>query len=246
MREFIRGFFSAFYGFKLIGKKGIWIFILGPLIINSLLFTAIIVIGFGEFTELVSWIESQWQWLSWISWILWPIFIIINLIVVFFCFAIIANLIASPFNGLLSEATEIYLISSNANGKNQGEMTKINLGLVIGALINELRKLFYIACRAIPLLLLFIIPVVQLAAPAIWVIFAAWIMAIEYMEYPLGNHEMEFHEVRQWVSENRNFSLGFGMGVSMFTAIPIINFLAMPVAITSATKIFLEKVSAKN
>ncbi|NNE36916.1 MAG: sulfate transporter CysZ, partial [Gammaproteobacteria bacterium] len=152
MRDFVRGLFSAFYGFKLIGKKGIRIFILGPLIINSLLFTAIIVFGFGEFTELVSWIESQWQWLSWISWLLWPIFILINLIVVFFCFSIIANLIASPFNGLLSEATEIYLISSNTDGEDQGEMTKISLGLVIGALINELRKLFYIACRAIPLL----------------------------------------------------------------------------------------------
>ncbi len=246
MRNFLSGFFSAFSGFKLIGKKGIRIFILGPLIINSLLFTAIIYFGSGKFSELVSWIESQWQWLSWIGWVLWPVFIIINLIVVFFCFSIIANLIASPFNGLLSEATEIYLKSNNSDGKYQEETSKITLSLILAALINECRKLLYIACRAIPLLLLFIIPIIQLAAPAIWVIFAAWIMAIEYMEYPLGNHEMEFHDVRQWVSENRNFSLGFGLGVSMFTAIPIVNFLAMPVAITSATKIYLEKVATKN
>lgn len=241
MKDFISGFFSAFSGFKLIGKKRIRVFILGPLVINSLLFTLIIILGFNEFRELVSWIESQWQWLSWIGWLLWPIFLIINLIVVFFCFSIIANLIASPFNGLLSEATEKHLISLESGDDNPGITTKITLGLILGAIVNEMKKLLYIACRAVPLLFLFIIPIIQLTAPIIWVIFAAWIMAIEYMEYPLGNHDKEFDEVRLWVSENRKFSLGFGLGVSFFTAIPIINFLAMPVAITSATKIYLEK-----
>lgn len=245
MKDFISGFCYAFSGFKLINKRGIRKFILGPLVINSILFTLIIFLGFNEFKELIDWIESQWQWLSWISWLLWPVFVIINLIVVFFCFSIIANLIASPFNGLLSEATENHLKLEKNNQHRAEVSTKITMGLILGAIFNEIRKLLYISCRAIPLLILFIIPVFQLAAPFIWLIFAAWIMAIEYMEYPLGNHEKEFHEVREWVKDNRNFSLGFGMGVTLFTAVPIVNFLAMPVAITSATKIYMEKAQSE-
>jgi CysZ protein len=49
------------------------------------------------------------DWLGWLEWLLWPVFILALLIIVFYSFTLIANLIASPFNGLLAEKTEALL-----------------------------------------------------------------------------------------------------------------------------------------
>jgi CysZ protein len=97
--------------------------------------------------------------------------------------------------------------------------------------------------RTIPLLMLFIVPFLQILAPLIWVLFAAWVMALEYLEYPLGNHGKEFREVRRIIAGRRPLSLGFGLGVSLLTMIPLLNVIAMPVAVSGATKMYMEKLS---
>ena len=77
---------------------------------------------------------------------------------------------------------------------------KLRWAYILGAIFNEIRKLLYISCRAIPIAdSIYYSRYFNWLRPFILLIFAAWIMAIEYMEYPLGNHEKEFHEVREWV-----------------------------------------------
>lgn len=85
------------------------------------------------------------------------------------------------------------------------------------------------------------IPVVQLAAPAVWVIFSAWVLSLEYLEYPLGNRGMLFRDVRVEVARHRGEAMGFGLAVTLLTLIPVVNFLAMPVAVSGATKLCLER-----
>ena len=47
--------------------------------------------------------------------------------------------------------------------------------------IGELNRIGYLVVRTLPLLLLFLIPVVNLIAPVLWAIFAAWGFAMEYI-----------------------------------------------------------------
>ena len=81
----------------------------------------------------------------------------------------------------------------------------------------------------------------QLAAPAVWLVFSAWVLSLEYLEYPLGNRGMLFSEVRGQVARHRGEAMGFGLAVTLLTLIPVVNFLAMPVAVTGATKLYLER-----
>ena len=103
----------------------------------------------------------------------------------------------------------------------------------------EIRKLIYMILWSIPfLIMLFFIPII---GPIIWFLFTAWMMSLQYMDYPMANHRLSFRQQRALQGKNRLFSLGFGgvtMGASM---IPFVNFIIMPTAVIAATIIWVEQ-----
>ncbi len=242
MKQFRLGINFLLSGFKLILKPGVRVYVLIPLLINSLLFTVAILYGANTLNELIDTLLIQWQWLEWLTWLLWPIFVIIALAIVFFCFSIIANLIGAPFNGFLSAAVERSLTGSEVNSENEQALTKV----IVLALKSEFQKILYFIIRAIPLLILFVLPIVNVAAPFIWFLFTAWMLTIEYGDYPMGNHDIDFKQQREKLRLNRQLAFGFGSGVMLMTMIPVINFLAMPVAVAGATRLFIETPGLKD
>lgn len=236
MNNFIVGFRYVFSGFKLVIQPGIRIYTLLPLLINTLLFAVIIVYGYNSFSEFLNgWASGWWEW---IKWILWFLFVVVSLAVVFFCFSILINLIAAPFNGALAEAVENKLL--NIALTDTGAIKLLPVG-IIKSFKSESRKFVYFMIRALPLLVLFIIPVVQIAAPLLWLLFSSWMLALEYADYPMGNHGIAFSEQRKIMTVKYSQTLGFGLGVMLLTFIPIINFIAMPVAVAGASKMWVDK-----
>ncbi len=237
MSDLLTGFKYALSGFGLLLKPGIRLFVLLPMLINALLFTAVITYGASLLGDFIN--SSLTGWLEWLQWLLWPLFVIIALTVVFFCFSIIGNLIAAPFNGFLAERVETYLTGVTSDG-DEGP------GMIIqqmkDALISEFHKFLYFIVRAIPLIALFFIPFINFAAPFLWVIFGGWMLALEYLDFPMGNHNILFPELRARARSNRPLSYGFGLGVMVLTLLPVINFIAIPVAVCSATKLWVEKI----
>ena len=47
-----------------------------------------------------------------------------------------------------------------------------------------------------PLLLLQFVPLLNVVAPVLLFLFGAWMFALEYLDYPMGNHGALFREVR--------------------------------------------------
>lgn len=168
-------------------------------------------------------------------------FALVSLAIVFFSFSIIANLIAAPFNGFLSDAVARELNGSHIQ---QGISSASISEEIWKAFRSESQKMTYFLIRAIPLLILFFIPFVQAFAPLIWFIFGAWMLSLEYMEYPMGNRGMLFPEVREEVASQRLLTLSFGGSVMLLTMIPVLNFLVMPAAVAAATKLYLEEYDA--
>jgi len=148
----------------------------------------------------------------------------------------VANLIAAPFNGFLAEAVE-----KNLTGKNTTVSSNLdNLPAeIVAALKSESKKFLYFIVRAIPLLLLLAIP---LLGPAIWFLFGAWMLALEYLEFPLSNNGLLFPQIREVVASHRQLTFGFGIGVMLITMLPIVNFIAMPVAVAGATKLWTDRI----
>jgi CysZ protein len=234
----INGPKSLLAGFQLLSKSGIRLYVIIPLTLNSLLFGSIIFFGAHRLNNLIDWLTSNWTWTAWMSWLLWPLFALIALTIVFFCFSILANLIAAPFNGFLAQAVATHLRGKRPE---QGTVLKTLPAELLSAFKSESVKLVYFIVRAIPLLLLFFIPFVQAFAPIIWFLFGAWMLALEYMEYPMSNEGMLFPEVRSRLSETRALTFSFGSSVMLLTMIPVVNFVVMPAAVAAATKIWIDQ-----
>ena len=221
-------------GVRLIFAPGIRAYVAVPLAVNILLFSALIYFGTGQFRELLDWMLPDW--LDWLSFVLLPLFVIVALVIVFFTFSLVGNLIAAPFNGLLAEAVEAHLTGTAIPGGWKKMIA--DLGRTI---VSELRKLAYIVLWGIPVLVLFVIPGVNIAAPFIWILFGAWMLAISYVDYPMGNHSLTFPEQRRRLGEHRYLALGFGGAVMCALAIPVVNFLVIPAAVAGATCLWVER-----
>lgn len=234
--RFLTGAGYAARGLGLLTRPGIKRYVVIPLLINVGLFSFVIYFGINEFGSFLDWLLPSW--LDWARWILWPLFGVASLLIVFYTFTLIANVIAAPFNALLSEKLEQSLTGGNpADSRRGGNMAREAAVSVAG----ELQKLAYLALWALPLLLLFLIPVVNLAAPFIWAAFSAWMLSIEYADYPMSNNGMRFRAERALLREHKPLALGFGGLVMLMTMIPVINFIAMPTAVAGATAMWVEQ-----
>jgi CysZ protein len=228
-----------FQGLRLITQPGLRRYVMIPLLINFSLFAGLIWFGSSQFEVFLQWLMPELpEWLQWLEWLLWVVFALSALLILFYVFSLLANVIASPFNGLLAEAVERHLTGEAQEA--DGGWKKM-LRELVPTIIDELRKLLYLVAWSVPFLLLFLIPVINLAAPFIWLIFSAWMLAVEYADYPMGNHGLRSDEQKRRLGEKRLMSLGFGGVVTVATMIPVVNFLVMPAAVAGATAMWVER-----
>jgi CysZ protein len=75
----------------------------------------------------------------------------------------------------------------------------------------------------------------------VWFLFSAWMMAIQYVDYPADNNQISFKEMRKYLSKYRFTSLGFGMLAFGLTLLPILNFLALPAAVCGAVSFWVNE-----
>lgn len=231
-------------GLNLITQPSLRPFVIIPLLVNIVVFSLLIWLGVDQFEGLMDrFLPDDESWLAWFRWLLWPLFAITLLLVVFYTFTVIANLIAAPFNGLLAEKVELYL---GGNLPEQSGGIKQIMQDLLPSLLSEVRKLFYFLIRAIPLLILFLIPVVNVAAPFLWLAFSAWFLALEYGDYPMANHGLLFKEQHQRLKQARYTALAFGGSLTLLMMVPVLNFFAMPAAVAGATVFWKERLAANN
>jgi CysZ protein len=232
MRDFARGFGYAFEGLGLLRQPELRRYAAVPLLVNVLLFTVAGWYLFSSLGDLVVWVGSVLpDWLDWLALIVWPLAALGFLAIAWFGFTLIANLVGAPFNGVLAE--RVATLSGHRPSSHPPLWREL-----VAAPLQELRKYGYFALLAVPALLLFIVPGVNLVAPLAWLVVSAWMLALEYVDYPMGNDGIAFADQRTRLRQRRLLALGFGAGVLLMTLVPILNFLSMPAAVAGATRLW--------
>jgi len=221
---------------RLLNQPGVRIYVIVPLSINLLLFGGLVFYGYNQFVPFVEWLMSFVpEFFAFLEWLIWLFFGALAAITVFFAFTPVANIIAAPFNALMAEKIESHLtgipVSSDVSFAR----------MALDAIGSQLRKLVYILLWAMGLFLVSLIPVINLISPVLWVVFGSWLLSLEYFDYPLGNHDIVFDEQKRLLRERRGIALGFGGSVMIMTSIPVVNFIAMPVAVAGATLLWVEQ-----
>jgi CysZ protein len=222
-------------GFKLIFKSGLRRYLIIPLIINIILFSAFVLFGYhliGYFSSLLP------HWLQWLKWIFEILFFVTSSVIIVYTFTIIANLIGCPFNSFLSEKVELI---TTGHKPSEGDTLTDTLKDIPRVLKREWYKIKYFLPRAALLLIFYFIPVINVIASVLWFVFSCWMMAMEYIDYPMDNHKTTFIDMKKHLHKNCFGSLSFGFGVLMASLIPVVNFVVMPAAVAGATLMYLEQ-----
>ncbi len=216
-------------GLKLLASPELRKFIIIPMLINVVLYSVALTLGYFYMADLIEHFIPGW--LQWLSWILWPLFFISFFIVGFFTFTLLANVLASPFYGHLAAKT-LDMVSEEPSAAQEQPFPKV--------LAAELKRIGYLASRALPLLILSIIPGLNVIAPVLWAIFGAWGMALEYLAYPLENQGVLFSEQKSLIGSIRVGALSFGGMAVLGLTVPVLNVIVAPAAVIGATLYFNE------
>ena len=226
-----------FKGFALIFSAGLRRYVIIPLLINTVLFAGMV---YWAFTFFDGWINRLIGYLPdflyFLSWFLWVMFFIALMAFLFYTFTMLANIIAAPFNALLSVQVEK---RERGGVLNHPEVPFYRL--VPRTLARELGKLVYYLPRLIGLVILTVIPVINLLAPVLWVLFGAWMMTIQYADYAADNNGQSFFALRSAMSRKRSDSLLFGIAVYVMMAVPLVNLLVLPAAVAGGSVLWLKK-----
>ncbi|ALM54382.1 sulfate transporter CysZ [Halomonas huangheensis] len=216
-------------GTRLVYSRGLRRYVFLPILVNLVVYVSMFSYVLSEFGGwLASWMAMVPGWLSWLEWLIWPLFVVSLVLIVFFSFTLVTHLIAAPFYGFLAARAEVELTGREPLDDRGWLKTGVD------ALGREMVKLAYILPRMIALFIISWIPVLNLIAPLLWVLFTAWTMSITYLDYPMDNNKVSFRDMRKRLSARWWPSLSFGGLVTLVTWIPLANLFLLPGAVAGA------------
>jgi CysZ protein len=223
-------------GFSLIQTPGLRRFVFIPFTINLVIFSFAFYWLYRQLEQMFVVVEDYVpSFLQWITVVLWPLAIIGILVAFSYLFSAVTNWLAAPFNGLLAEKVEAHLTGHQFTDSGARSIVKD----IPRTLSREWVKLTYYLPRAFGFLLLFLfLPVI---GQILWFTFTAWMMAIQYCDYPFDNHKIGFNEMKSELKRQKGLSYSFGIITTAFSMIPIVNLIVMPVAICGATLMWVER-----
>ena len=94
---------------------------------------------------------------------------------------------------------------------------------------------------ALLVLIMSFIPAVNIVAPLLWILLGAWMMSLQFVDYPMDNHRLPFSEVRDACGARRSKSITFGAVVAFVSGLPILNLILIPAAVAGATLLWCEE-----
>ncbi|MGN7613384.1 sulfate transporter CysZ [Magnetococcales bacterium HHB-1] len=244
MFKFFHGAHYIWRGFRRIIQPGYRRYLIIPLSINALLYAFLVWFAIQQGQAWMLWVEGFLpSMLSWLAWLLWPVFVLALVVVILLTFTQLANLLAAPINGFLAEKVEFAL---RKVPKEEQELTPWQMARTAPKMVaNEGSKLLYGLIWSIPLLIISFIPVVNIIAPVLWFLFSAWLLALEYVDFPMDSQGHSFKEVRKRLRRRPGLTFGFGMTLLFLVSIPIINLLVLQAAVAGATEMWWDHLRKK-
>jgi CysZ protein len=234
-----------FEGLKLLGHTDIRWLVIIPTLLNLILFSAATWLAAAWVSDWLNWlIASVPDWLEWLVWIIWLMFVLLALVIYSFTFTVFANLIGSPFYGIIAE--RVIALERGLTDKTPTS-TKALLATAWGSFRRELQIIAYMLPRTLGIALLTVmisfVPIINIFAPLIAASWAAWSLALQYMDYPGDSDELSFTQVRQRAGKQRLLSLSFGLSALVAAAIPLVNLLLLPATVVGGTLLWCREYS---
>lgn len=240
--NFSRGFFTPFRSVRTLRKHPRLLqYIVIPLLINALVFTAAVYFGLDFFAGTVAAQLPQgdaWYWVA-LYWLLWLVAALLTAVLVFFSFTVVGNLLASPFNELLSERTEEVL--GGSSGEQPFAFGRF-LHEAWQAILMEGKKMWVFVAVMLLILPLNLLPVIGNALYALLATgLTLFFLCFEYLGFVMVRKGRFFSAQKQYILARKFLMLGYACGVMTLLAIPFLQLLCIPLAVIGATRLWCEE-----
>ena len=235
----IKGAGYFFQGLSMLTQPGIRGFVVIPLLANIILFSIITGAAYSTVENMLDdTISALPNWLMFLQWIIRPLVWLMGGLVTGYASTFIVLILTSPFHALLAEKVE-----EQVTGEELPALEGIGAALleIPRGIFREIRKLLYYLPMAIAVLIISFIPGLNAFAPILWFVLGAWMMSLQFVDYPMDNHRLPFDEVKQACAARRLSSLSFGGVVAFVSGIPLLNMIVIPAAVIGATLFWCEE-----
>jgi CysZ protein len=231
-------------GFKLLTDPGLKRFVLIPIVVNLVIFIILsyfFVQSLGGFNEWV--LTLLPDWLDFLASILWVLTLLLFILIYGYSFALLTNLIAAPFYGMLAEKVQIKLTGKVLASESLQQM-------IPRTLEREIVKLCYFIGYGVViffgLVLFSFIPLINIAVPVLGILWVSWVMVVQYVDYPADNNKVSFKQLRQTLGAQRWASFSLGGLILLGSMIPIVNIFIAPAAVAASTIYWVETLNNVN
>lgn len=214
-------------------------YVILPILINIIIIGTAFFFIYQKTDDIINYLLSYLPtWLHWLDVVLWPLILISTLVFFGYFFTTLANIIAAPFNGLLSAKVENLLTNATPSDDSWAKMGII----MLKSIQREFQNLAYYLPRLIAILILFLVPIIgTLLAPLLLFLFNAWMMSIQYHDYAFDNNKISFPSMLKCLKKDRFTNVLFGSLINIATMLPLVNLFIMPAAVCGGTLHWVEK-----
>jgi len=236
------------------GEPSLWGPTVIPVLVTAGCVSVALALVYGSAGDWLAWIQAELpsprasQWYSWLwvgpmrvgIWLLGYLWVAVLGAASVAAALFVSALVASPVLDVLSQRVE--RVVRGAAAGDEGRLDARSLVRdAVSALLNEAKRLAFFggSWLAISLAGVFL-PFGPLLAPAALLAFTVAFLPLEYAGFALDRRRVDFRDRRRWLALQRATTLGFGATAFAMTWVPGLNFVLLPLLVTSGTLLVLD------
>lgn len=236
-------------------ERALWWPAVIPVLVTAGCVSVALVLAYGSAGEWLAWIQAELpspqaaKWYSWLwvgpmrigVWLLAHLWVAVLGAASVAAALFVAALIASPVLDVLSQRVE-RVVRGVAAGDDAALDARSLLRDAGSALVNEAKRLAFFAGGWLAISVAgMLLPLGPLLAPAALLAFAVTFLPLEYAGFALDRRRVSFRDRRGWLAVQRATTLGFGASAFALTWVPGLNFVLLPLLVTSGTLLVLDR-----
>jgi CysZ protein len=243
MTSFGKGVGDMAWALALLARSPkLWGYVIAPALVAALLSVAVLYFLFGPLLayadQVTAWLPG---WLSFVGGILRALVLVALAGAAYVVFLATTALCTAPFCEQLSESVEISLGGETPPGFSVATLLK---DLVLGISHSIRRIVSYLLVMAALFLAALIVPVV---GALIFTVGGAWVTtrftAYDALDAVWARKSLAYDDKMARLQQVRSRAYGIGAITALLMAVPIANFVAMPLAAIAATRLHVEELS---
>lgn len=243
---FAKGFLAPFRAWRVVReRKGLKRFFVIPFFLNIVLLSSLVYLSFSVIYPFLQGLLPQGDawYLSALRWAASPVLLLTLAVITVLLYSITGNIIAAPFNDLLSARVETLVSGENFDEKFSIAAFSGDMMRMTG---NVFKLLLMMIAFNIAILFFNFLPLFgSVLYAALNFLSTMFFLGFQFFDFPLERRRLVFRDKLRVVWEYRYMNMGLGLGFFLISIIPLLGFLGLNLGTVGGTMLFIENIKPR-